>query len=157
MQGKSNIEAAMDRLRLDVPQRFVLLSSAGGADAVARLAEKCKDKDAAGWVEECERAVLTYGTAVARADEDSPKSKMHLGALMEMIHLRWRCDGLEAAGWTQYVNRRLSDVATALTNFVARADPSQGAFPKHPDAWVRWLQDERDGAPPEAPADGLRP
>jgi len=150
MRGKPDIEATMNRLRLDVPQRFVLLTSLGAADALARLAERCAEKDAAGWVAECERAVLTYGTAVSRMPETAPKASTFLGGLVEMIHLRWRCEGLEAAGWTQYIGRRMSDVSTALSNFVAKVDPTDESFPKHPDAWRRWLQEEWGGESPEA-------
>ena len=140
----------MNRLRLDVPQRFVLLASLGAADAISRLAERCAEKDATGWVEECERAVLTYGVAVSRTPEASSKASTFLGGLMETIHLRWRCEGLDAAGWTQYITRRMSDVATALSNFAAKVDPSEGSFPKHPDAWRRWLREEWGGDDPDA-------
>jgi hypothetical protein len=149
MRGESNIEATMNRLRLDVPQRFVLLTSLGAADALAALSERCAGKDASGWATECESSVLSLGTVVSRVPDVTPKASAFLGGLMEMIHLRWRCEGLDASGWSQYATRRMSDVSTALSNFVAKVEPSGGSFPKHPDAWRRWLREEWGDTDPE--------
>jgi len=61
-----------------------------------------------------------------------------LGAVNELTRLVSHCAGKDSAEWEKFARKQVEMLAETIRDI---SGLPENTLPKHPDAWIRWVQD----------------